>query len=97
MSATVTPRWNAATLMRPRRWGVTSIVSAAVKRSAFAPLFGRGSGVRTHVSGSLGRAAKARLGSRVFIGKASAARLTAGVLADDAVEPALQAADQSEV
>ena len=31
------------------------------------------------------------------IGKASAARLTAGVLADDAVEPALQAADQSEV
>src|SRR5215467_14052816 len=32
MSATVTPRWNAATLMRPRSSGVTSIVSRAVKR-----------------------------------------------------------------
>src|SRR5215467_2021231 len=60
MSATVTPRWNAATLMRPRSSGVTSIVSRAVKRSAFAPLFGRGSGVRTQASGSLGRSAKAR-------------------------------------
>ncbi len=44
MSATVTPRWNAATLIRPRSSGVTSIVSRAVKRSAFASLFGDGSG-----------------------------------------------------
>ena len=38
MSATVTPRWNAATLMRPRSSGVTSIVSRAVKASAFVRL-----------------------------------------------------------
>ena len=62
MSATVMPRWNAATLMRPRSSGVTSIVSRAVKRSAFAPLFEGGSGVRTQVSGSLGRAAKRAFG-----------------------------------
>jgi len=30
MSATVTPRWNAAILIRPRWSGVTSMVSRAV-------------------------------------------------------------------
>ena len=30
ISATVTPRWNAATLMRPRSAGVTSMVRRAV-------------------------------------------------------------------
>ena len=34
MSATVTPRRKAATLMRPRSAGVTSIVSRAVKAEA---------------------------------------------------------------
>ena len=36
MSATVTPRWNAATLMRPRSSDVTSIVNRAVKAPFFA-------------------------------------------------------------
>eukprot|EP01037_Dinobryon_pediforme_P001383 gene1385-1404_t len=36
MSATVTPRRKAATLMRPRNPGVTSMVSRPVKASAFA-------------------------------------------------------------
>ena len=37
MSATVIPRWNAATLMRPRSAGVTSIVRRAVKPEGSSP------------------------------------------------------------
>jgi hypothetical protein len=46
---------------------VTSIVRRAVKQLAFAPSTDTGSGVRTHVSGSLGRAENVRLESRVVI------------------------------
>ena len=40
MSATVSPRWKATTLMRPRSSGVTSMVSRAVKTSPL-PSLGR--------------------------------------------------------
>jgi hypothetical protein len=60
MSATVTPRRNAATLMRPRSAGVTSIVSRAVKARLVARR--RASGVLIQLSASPGRAAKPRFG-----------------------------------
>ena len=63
MSATVTPRRNAVTLMRPRSAGVTSIVSRAVK----GPGLRRGrrvSGALIQRSASPGRAAKRASGCR---------------------------------
>lgn len=55
MSATVIPRWHAATLIRRRRPGVTSIVSRAVKRSLFAFFFDAVDlAVRTQASASRG-------------------------------------------
>ena len=69
MSATVTPRRKAATLMRPRSSGVTSIVSRAVKALALRRIARGGtSGALTQLSASPGREAKPRLGARAVIG-----------------------------
>ena len=60
MSATVIPRRKAATLMRPRSAGVTSIVSRAVKAEGSSPRRLGASGVLIQLSASPGRAAKPR-------------------------------------
>ena len=62
MSATVTPRRKAATLMRPRSAGVTSIVSRAVKAGASSARRARVSGALIQLSASPGREAKPRSG-----------------------------------
>ena len=62
MSATVIPRRKAATLMRPRSAGVTSIVSRAVKAAASSARRLGASGVLIQLSASPGRAAKPRSG-----------------------------------
>ena len=64
MSATVAPRLKAATLMRPRSAGVTSIVSRAVKADVSSARLAGASGALIQLSASPGRDAKPRLGDR---------------------------------
>ena len=76
MSATVTPRPNAAILIRPRSAGVTSMVSRAVKPPA-PPSRGGVSAALIQRSGSAGRDAKP-----LRVGRTVLARETAETLAD---------------
>src|SRR5579883_1914952 len=71
MSATVSPRWKAAILMRPRSAGVMSIVSRAVNAAALLLLLARSSDALIQRSGSAGRAMKLRFGERCVIASAS--------------------------
>ncbi len=64
------PRRNATILMRPRRAGVTSMVSRAVNPGSTPTPFVRASGVRIQVSGSLGRVAKPRFWVRFVMPRA---------------------------
>jgi hypothetical protein len=67
MSATICPRCKVVTLMRPHCPGVSSMVSRAVKRPAFDSREIGASRMRTHVSASPGRVAKACLATWPFI------------------------------